>query len=88
MGMRVADLNDRRLTRRWCCMWVSRGRWHTGGRRRRAAGADTLLETKSEGPIAGIFWPLVISIPVVVFCVWVVLALVVRVYRLYANRDL
>jgi cardiolipin synthase len=38
--------------------------------------------------IAGIFWPLVISIPVVVFCVWVVLALVVRVYRLYANRDL
>lgn len=37
--------------------------------------------------ILGAIWPLVISIPVVIFCVWVVLALLVRVYRLRANRD-
>ncbi|MBZ5659614.1 MAG: cardiolipin synthase B [Acidobacteriia bacterium] len=37
--------------------------------------------------ILGAIWPLVISIPVVLFCVWVVLALLVRIYRLRVNRD-
>lgn len=37
--------------------------------------------------IIGAVWPPAISIPVVVFCVWVVLALLIRVYRLCINRD-
>jgi cardiolipin synthase A/B len=37
--------------------------------------------------IIGALWPSAISIPVVVFCVWVVLALLVRVYRLRINGD-
>jgi cardiolipin synthase len=36
--------------------------------------------------IIGTLWPLAISIPVVVFCIWVILALLVRVYRLRINR--
>jgi cardiolipin synthase A/B len=37
--------------------------------------------------IIGALWPLAISIPVIVFCVWVVFALLVRAYRLRTNRD-
>ncbi|HXU19927.1 MAG TPA: phospholipase D-like domain-containing protein [Verrucomicrobiae bacterium] len=37
--------------------------------------------------IIGILWPPTISIPVVVFCVWVVLALFARIYRLRMNQD-
>ena len=37
--------------------------------------------------IIGILWPPAISIPVVVFSVWVVLALLVRIYRLRVGRD-
>ncbi|MGC1942515.1 MAG: phospholipase D-like domain-containing protein [Candidatus Acidiferrales bacterium] len=37
--------------------------------------------------IIGVLWPPAISIPVVIFCVWVVLALLVRIYRLRINQD-
>jgi cardiolipin synthase len=37
--------------------------------------------------LVGTFWPRTVAIPVIVFAVWVAVALVIRVYRLYVNRD-
>jgi hypothetical protein len=37
--------------------------------------------------LVGALWPRTIAIPAVVFTVWVALALLVRVYRLYIKRD-
>jgi len=36
---------------------------------------------------AGAVWPRAIAIPIIVFAVWVALALLIRVYRLYGKRD-
>ncbi len=37
--------------------------------------------------LVGAVWPRAIAIPVIVFAVWVAVALLIRVYRLHLNRD-